>query len=109
MIPIPPPRAMAMAISASVTVSMGLETKGAFRVIFFVKALVNSTSLGVKSMYPGNMMKSLYVRPWPSPIKAAPVMPSSGTYVVPPQIKCSAMVIGVIEDDLERGDHETME
>ena len=33
--PMPPPRAMAMAILASVTVSMGEDTSGAFRVIFY--------------------------------------------------------------------------
>ena len=51
-IPMPPPRAMEMAISCSVTVSMGLETNGAFSVIFLVKALFNSTSFGKKSMKP---------------------------------------------------------
>jgi hypothetical protein len=81
---------MATAISASVTVSIGLEMNGLFKVIFFVSALslqnvaslagsdnfrfylVMFTSLGVKSMYPGRMMKSLYVKPWPSDISWAP-------------------------------------
>jgi hypothetical protein len=40
---------MAMAISDSVTVSMGLETRGDFNVIFFVNGLISSTSLEPES------------------------------------------------------------
>ena len=53
------PTAIAMAISDSVTVSMGLDTRGALRQIFLVRAEERSTSLEVKSMKPGRMMKSL--------------------------------------------------
>ena len=49
----------------------------------FVNAEVMSTSSGRKSMQPGRMMKSLQVNPSPPDISWAPVIPSSGTQVVP--------------------------
>lgn len=49
---------MAIAISDSVTVSIGDDTKGAFRLIFFDNADVKSTSSAVKSIKPGSIMKS---------------------------------------------------
>ena len=51
--------AIAIAISDSVTVSMGDETRGAFKVIILVNADLRSTSFAVKSMNPGKIMKSL--------------------------------------------------
>lgn len=51
--------AIATAISDSVTVSMGDDTSGARNDIFFVNGDAKSTSSAVKSMKPGNIMKSL--------------------------------------------------
>lgn len=51
--------ASAIAISDSVTVSMGDETSGALRVISLVSGDDNSTSSEMKSMKPGNIIKSL--------------------------------------------------
>lgn len=48
-----------MAMSASVTVSIGDETSGAFRLIFFVSGEARSTASAEKSMKPGRMIKSL--------------------------------------------------
>mmetsp|Transcript_11047 Transcript_11047/g.37600 ORF Transcript_11047/g.37600 Transcript_11047/m.37600 type:complete len:253 (-) Transcript_11047:193-951(-) len=54
--PMPPKRAMWIAIWASVTVSMGLDTKGVFRVIFLVSLVERSTASAPKEMKPGRMM-----------------------------------------------------
>lgn len=51
--------AIAIAISDSVTVSIGDDTSGARNEIFLVNGDPKSTSSAAKSMYPGNMMKSL--------------------------------------------------
>ena len=54
---------MLIAMSVSVTVSIGEEIKGVFNVIFFVILLSRLTEEAGKSMNPGNIRKSLYVRP----------------------------------------------
>jgi len=54
---------MLIAMSVSVTVSMGEESKGVFNVIFFVILLSRVTEEAGKSMNPGRIRKSLYVRP----------------------------------------------
>lgn len=54
--------AIEIAISDSVTVSMGDETRGALREIFFVKGEDRSTVSAVKSIKPGNKRKSLFGR-----------------------------------------------
>lgn len=46
-------------MSASVTVSIGDETSGAFKEIFFVRGDDKFTSSAVKSMNPGSKIKSL--------------------------------------------------
>merc|ERR1712226_900290 len=51
-------------------------------------------------MYPGRMMKSLYVKPCPSDINCDPVIPSSGTYEFPPHMRCSAMFSLLLQDGI---------
>lgn len=63
MMPMPPSSAMWIAISASVTVSIGDDTRGSFRLIFFVSLLSSDTAEDGKSMRPGSSRKSLYVSP----------------------------------------------
>lgn len=87
-LPIPPCRAKAIAISDSVTVSIGELTNGVFNVIFLVKADERSTDSAVKSIYPGNIIKSSYVSPISVALNIeAALNPSSGTYPVWPLIK----------------------
>mmetsp|Transcript_14011 Transcript_14011/g.26180 ORF Transcript_14011/g.26180 Transcript_14011/m.26180 type:complete len:241 (-) Transcript_14011:197-919(-) len=56
--PMPPSSAIAMAMLDSVTVSMGLETMGVFRAIFFVKRDESATSCTPKLMWPGRQIRS---------------------------------------------------
>mmetsp|Transcript_80900 Transcript_80900/g.142660 ORF Transcript_80900/g.142660 Transcript_80900/m.142660 type:complete len:205 (+) Transcript_80900:1566-2180(+) len=63
--PMPPRSAMFTAMFTSVTVSIGELTNGVLSRIFLVKLHSSWTTSGEKSMYPGSMRKSLYVRPSP--------------------------------------------
>lgn len=78
-LPIPPCKAIAIAIFDSVTVSIGELTSGVLREIFLVSADVRSTLSAVKSMYPGKIKKSSYVKPAPLPNSWFALRPSSGT------------------------------
>ena len=60
--PMPPRRAIIIAVRYSVTVSIAALTRGVFSVIFFVKLVLISTSLGKISEYCGTNKTSSKVR-----------------------------------------------
>jgi hypothetical protein len=59
----PPNNAIEIAISSPVTVSIGLLINGVLRTTFLVMRLSVTTWWGEKSIFPGSIRKSLYVRP----------------------------------------------